>query len=257
MLCRRWRASSEQPEDSSHRHSTPGPWYPTGSRTHVVDYERPLLNSTMNQPVAIFLCHTSGIIAQPWAEAGVTCYCVDVQHSIRKPKVEGNIHYVWGDVRTWCPPQDVRGRIVFGFAEPPCTHVTVAGARDFRTKGTGLLRDSLEMFSACEHAFKWAGCAYGIENPVGKFSDHMGPPDYTFQPWQYGENYSKKTCLWTGNGFIMPLPTVTAPPEDLKQSIWLMPPSEDRAAKRSLTSAKFARAMFEANAPRCLAQSAA
>ena len=86
-----------------------------------------------------------------------------------------------------------------------------------------------------------------IENPVGKFSDHMGKPDYTFQPWQYGDNYTKKTCLWTGNGFVMPEPIVKERPLDVMQSIWLMPPSEDRADLRSVTPRGFAKAVFEAN----------
>ncbi len=106
---------------------------------------------------------------------------------------------------------------------------------------------SLEMFSACEHASNWAGVPYMIENPVGKFSDHMGKPNHTFQPWEYGENYTKLTCLWTGNGFVMPPKTVLKKPDNVQQLIWRMPPSKERQDLRSITPIKFAEAVFGSN----------
>jgi len=197
--------------------------------------------------VVISLCDRTGNMVKPWADAGYECWCIDTQHSIRKQRRDGNIIYQWGDARTWCPPSEIAPRICIVFAFPPCTHVAVSGARDFRIKGTAMLRDSLEIFAACEHAAKWAGVPYMIENPVGKFSDHMGKPDHTFQPWQYGDNYTKKTCLWTGNGFVMPEPSVKDQPLDVVQSIWLMPPSAERADLRSVTPMGFAKAVFNSN----------
>jgi site-specific DNA-cytosine methylase len=197
--------------------------------------------------VAIFLCDKTGIMAKPWADAGYECYCIDVQHKIRKPRVRGNITFLWGDVRTWVPPERIASRIAFLAAFPPCTHVTVAGARDFRTKGTALLRDSLEMFSACYSAARWCGARFMLENPVGKFSDHMQKPDYIFQPWEYGDLWTKKTCIWAGNGFVMPPKIHASPPEGTTQKIWLMSPSDERSDLRSETPPGFARAVFEAN----------
>lgn len=202
---------------------------------------------TEGAPVVVSLCDRTGNMVREWAEHGFECYCVDVAHSIRADRVEGNITFTWGDVRTWTPPEAIRGRIVIVFAFPPCTHVAVSGARDFRKKGTAMLRDSLEMFSACELAARWAGVPYMIENPVGKFSDHMGKPDHYFQPWQYGDNYQKKTCLWTGNGFRMPEPIVEEKPDDCEPLIWKMPPSADRGDLRSITPAGFAHEVFKAN----------
>lgn len=200
--------------------------------------------------IVVSLCDRSGVFLRPWAEAGWDCIAVDVQHSIRRPRTErvgdGSITYQWGDVRTWVPS----GRVAFLAGWPPCTHVAVSGARDFRTKGTALLRDSLELFSACYSAGKWSGAPFFIENPVGKFSDHMGTPDYTFHPWEYGDPWTKKTCLWTGGGFVMPPKQHAEPPPDVTQKIWTMPPSEDRADLRSETPPGFARAVFQANAER-------
>ena len=203
-------------------------------------------------PVVLSLCDRTGNMVRPFAERGWECVCVDTQHSIRKDRTEGNITYTWGDVRSWCPPRQIASRIAILFAFPPCTHMAVSGARDFRKKRNVLLRDSLELFSACEMVASYADVPYMIENPVGKFSDHMGKPDHIFQPWEYGDNYTKNTCLWTSEDFIMPTPSVKTMPKDCKSIMWELPPSDDRQNLRAVTPMGFAQAVFEANAPEIL-----
>lgn len=204
------------------------------------------------KPAAFFLCDLTGNMAQPWAEAGIDCFCVDIQHSIRRDRVEGNIHFVWGDVRTWRPPEGYYP--IFGAAFTPCTHIAVSGARDFSKKGGHMLRDALEMFEAGRQALAWSGAPYCCENPVGVLSSvpHIGKPDFYFDPWEYAalcedDNYTKKTCLWTGNGFVMP-PAEPAPwlgePDD---RIHKAPPTDDRGDIRSATPMGFARAVFKSN----------
>lgn len=204
------------------------------------------------RPIAIFLCDESGIMAEPWANAGVECYCVDVAHSIRRERIEGNIHFVWGDARTWTPPEG--RKIIFVAAFPPCTHVTGAGARDFSTKRGMMLRDALETFEACRQACAWSGAPYMLENPVGVLSSvpHIGKPDYYFHPCDYTgfeleDNYTKKTCLWTGGGFFMPKPFIAPGLGKPDDRIHKATPGADRATIRSKTPAGFARAVFEAN----------
>lgn len=208
----------------------------------------------MNQPAAIFLCDRTGRMAEPWADAGYECWCVDIQHSIRVPRRVGNINFVWGDVRTWRPPEGQH--IAFVAAFPPCTHISNAGARDFATKGGQMLRDALETFEACRQVCAWSGAPYLVENPVGVLSSipHIGKPDSYFHPWEYAgylddiqvDNTTKKTCLWTGNGFVMP-PKREAP-EPHRNDCWKATPSDDRADLRAETPRGFARAVFEANA---------
>jgi len=202
---------------------------------------------------AIFLCDLTGNMAQPWAEAGYECYCVDVQHSIRRDRYDRNVHYVWGDARSWCPPESLKIVFVAGF--PPCTHLAVSGARDWLRKGHHLLTDALELWSACLQLGSWSGAPFCIENPVGALSRHMRGPDFTFDPCDYAgylapadqpqDAYTKKTCLWTGNGFVMPEPKRVDPV--LGSKMHLLPPSDDRQNLRSATPAGFARAVFEAN----------
>ena len=205
--------------------------------------------------IVVSLCDLTGIMVEPWAEAGYECFCVDTQHSIRKERIDGNTHFVWGDARTWRPPQGKK--IIFAAAFPPCTNTAVAGARDFAIKGGQALRDALEIFEACHQALAWSGAPYMVENPVGVLSSipHIGKPDYYFDPFEYtgydlNDNYTKKTCLWTGNGFIMPLINRDATLGEPDDRIHKCPPGEDRANVRSATPRGFARATFEANKPR-------
>lgn len=194
------------------------------------------------------LCDLTGTAVRPWAEAGFACYCVDVQHSIRNDRSDGNIHFVWGDVRSWEPP----ARVAFISAFPPCTHLARSGAQDWPKKGLPLLADSLELFNACLQAARWSGAPFYIENPVGALSSHHGKPQHLFDPCDFGgyldppgDAYRKKTCLWTGNGFRMP---EKRPVEATEGSLMhFLPPSSERANLRSQTPAGFAQAVFEAN----------
>ena len=73
----------------------------------------------------ISLCDKTGNMVRPWAEAGHNCICIDVQHSIRRARVEqvgaGTITYQWGDVRTWVP--DVRPLILFALSSTEEKHL--------------------------------------------------------------------------------------------------------------------------------------
>jgi hypothetical protein len=211
--------------------------------------------------VAIFLCDLTGNMAKPWAEAGIECFCVDTQHSIRADRTECNIHYVWGDVRSYTLPAGYRP--IFGAAFTPCTDVAGSGARDFAKKRGYLLRDALEMFEAARQCFEWARIPYMLENSVGFLSSvpHIGRPDHYFHPWEYAgweaqDNYTKKTCVWSGGGFVMPpiYPNRDlGPPDD---RIHKATPGDDRANFRSATPMGFARAVFHANKPKQRAQAA-
>jgi hypothetical protein len=166
---------------------------------------------------------------------------------------DGLIHYVWGDVRSWRLPVEARGRLTMGFAQTPCTHLSSSGARDHQKKSGWMLADAVQLFDSAEVAFTYAGVPYMMENPRGRLSTHRRKPDYSFQPWHYGDLWTKETCLWTGNGFVMPLPIHTREPEGVTEKIWLMPPSEERADLRSETPPGFAKAVFEANRQLCRA----
>lgn len=214
-------------------------------------------------PCAIFLCDKTGIAARPWADAGIECWCVDIDHSIRRDRREGNINFVWGDVRSWRPPTG--RKIIFVGAFPPCTHVAVSGARDFAKKRGFMLRDALETFEAARQAIVWSGAPGFVENPVGVLSSipHIGKPDFWFHPSDYAgyspdpdaDAYTKKTGLWTFNGFVIPQKRPVDPV--LGSKMWRLTPSDDRADQRAATPLGFSIANFIANCPEDLQRAAA
>lgn len=195
----------------------------------------------MTQKIVLSLCDRTGNMVQPWLEAGYRCVIVDIQHEpgIRQ---DGLLYRVGCDVATYAPPPAV---IVFAF--PPCTHLANSGNKHKAGKGLGKLIEGLQLVEACRRITEDSDAPWMIENPVGSLSTYWRKPDYTFQPWHYLDNESKRTCLWTGGGFVMPPFECLVRPDDVKESCWKMPPSAERADLRSVTPAGFARAVFEAN----------
>jgi hypothetical protein len=206
--------------------------------------------------IVLSLCDRTGVMVQPWMEAGYDAVIVDKQHAsgadwdLPKAPTYGRLNRLGCDVAAIEPNYALawwNPCIVFAF--PPCTNLAVSGARWFEDKGLEALHDSLGIVIACKRICEASGAPWMLENPVGTLSSYWRKPDYTFQPWQYGDTYTKKTCLWTGSGFVMPEPWIAHKPKDVTAAIHLMPPSADRGDKRSITPAGFAKAVFEANEP--------
>lgn len=196
------------------------------------------------------LCDLTGNMVRPWAESGHDCVCFDLQHSIRTDRVDaigtGTITYRWADVRSLTPADLPSAAIVFAF--PPCTDLAVSGARDFARKGLRRFIDALELVEACRLLAEFSGAPWMLENPVSRLASAWRAPDFTFNPSDFGEPYTKRTCLWTGGGFVVPQianPVVATDGSRMHK----LPPSADRANMRSATPMGFARAVFDANAP--------
>ena len=79
-------------------------------------------------------------------------------------------------------------------AFPPCTHLAVSGAAWFEEKRKdGRQQEGIDFFML----FTNLKCPkVVIENPVGIMSTHYRKPDQIIQPYEFGEPFSKKTCLW-------------------------------------------------------------
>src|ERR1700679_1956356 len=89
---------------------------------------------------------------KPWAEAGYTCYCVDLQHE-GGGSIQGNIIRVGADVREWLPPR--MEPIAFAAFFPPCTDLAVSGASHFKRKGLGRLADAIDLFHHSVKLAEW------------------------------------------------------------------------------------------------------
>jgi hypothetical protein len=196
----------------------------------------------MEGKIVLSLFDLTTNIVRPWAEAGYLCYCIDLQHAPGEQR-DGNIVRVGADALTWWPPYGAEIVLVIG--QSPCTDVAVSGARWFKRKGLAALVRALALFNRAREIAEWCDAPYLLENPVSVISSHWRKPDYVFDPCDYGDPYTKKTCLWTGNGFVMPPKSRIDPIEGSKMH--RLPPTLDRANLRSATPMGFARAVFASN----------
>jgi hypothetical protein len=208
----------------------------------------------MRPRYVVSLCDLTGNMVRPWAAAGHACICYDIQHKIRLDRVEGvgsgSITYRWANVRSLTAEDLGDPCIVFAF--PPCTNLAGSGARDRQRKGLRGLIDGLELVEACRQLCENSRAPWMLENPVGWLSSHWRAPDHYFDPWQFTElepadNYTKRTCLWMGGGFVMPAPRPLAGLPAPDDRIHKASPTTSRGNIRSATPLGFAHAVQQAN----------
>jgi site-specific DNA-cytosine methylase len=125
-------------------------------------------------------------------------------------------------------------------AHPPCTHLSVSGARHFAEKR----RDGRQQ-AAISFFMRLAKVdipMIAIENPVCIMSSIWRKPDQVIQPWQYGHGETKATCLWLK---ALPKLTPTNIVDGREARIHKMPPSANRWKERSKTFSGIASAMAD------------
>ena len=154
----------------------------------------------------------------------------------------------------------IDGRWDMIIAFPPCTYLTVTGNRWFNVERYGdkavkRYKDRAEAIKFFM-AFANADCdKIAIENPVGIMSSEWRKPNQIINPYQFGDPFEKKTCLWLkGLPELKPTNIVDVPPRKRYSSGKTMPawydaawhlPKEERAKIRSKTFPGVAAAMAE------------
>ena len=246
--------------------------------------ENVLENNMTNRKYVISLYDYTGEALRPWAEAGYHCFAYDIQHDEpfdRCTNVEsfdsgGSISYVHADLHNIGTLDKIYDslsgmEVTFAMAFPVCTDMAVSGSKWFASKRE---RDPLFQRKAanyaiwCAELFQALDCPYFIENPVSVLSTLWRKPDYKFHPYEYGgyidpeqaehpkwpdyiaplDAYPKKTCLWTGGNFTMPVKSPVEPEQGYsRQHLKLGGKSMKTKNIRSATPRGFAQAVFNSN----------
>ena len=226
---------------------------------------------------AVFLYDYTGIMTQPWLDAGdFECWIFDGQH-VPGITCEGNLVKVgmWFDAyKTSEHVEQIKNIVgdgvcfVFGF--PECTDMAVSGAAHFAKKekqNPAFQAESCELARLVMYVGDAFRCAWAAENPVSVLSTLWRKPDYSFHPYEYGgylpsndvhpaypeyikpmDAYLKKTCIWSGNRFVMPSKKpVNVDPGYSDQYKKLGGKSLKTKNIRSATPRGFAKAVFLAN----------
>ena len=209
----------------------------------------------MSKGIVISLYDFTGEALKPWADAGYECYAFDIQHDwYESTKVYSQKHI----------DESIEYRHV-------CTDMAVSGAAHFKRKAEldpDFQTKAINYAVDCAMLFEDLGVPYFIENPVSVLATKWRKPDHRFHPYEYGgyipddqlehprwpeyiaprDAYPKKTCLWTGNGFVMPdKVSVTVKQGYAKQHLKLGGKSQRTKDIRSATPRGFAIAIYEAN----------
>lgn len=155
---------------------------------------------------------------------------------------------------------DVRDILDDGFdlmiAHPPCNHLASSGAQYWPEKQA----DGRQQ-KAIEFVLGLFGCdipRIAIENPVGLLSTVWRKPDQIIQPYQFGDPYRKKTCLWIKGLPLLKPTNIVEPSANWSSGSYRCGPRKDgtryksplpckhrNSKKRSLSFAGIADAMAE------------
>lgn len=185
----------------------------------------------------LIACEYSGTVRDAFADRGHDAWSCDLLPS----DTVGN-HYQ-GDVRDILDDEwDLM------IAHPPCTHLAVSGARWFKDKQS----EQAEALDFVRLLLDAPIPRIALENPVSIISSKIRKPNQIIQPYEYGHEATKTTCLWLKN--LPPLmPTnivgkgkrhVTKSGKSLPE--WYnLPPSADRWKIRSATFSGIAEAMAD------------
>lgn len=179
----------------------------------------------------LIACEESQAIANAFRERGFEAYSCDL-----KPCSGGHKEYHINDS---CLPlingKDFNFKTEDGvshnvkkwdliIAHPPCTYLTTSGNRWFNVEKYGdaaikRINDRKEAMlffmlfakSDCERV--------AIENPIGIMNTAYRKPNQIIQPYMWGDNTVKSTCLWL-KGLPNLVPDITEKPE-IKYKEWI------------------------------------
>jgi site-specific DNA-cytosine methylase len=193
-------------------------------------------DSLGEQMRVLVACEFSGVVRNAFRALGHDAWSCDLL-----PAEDGAEQHFTGDLFTFFKERPLLSswwEWDLMIAHPPCTHLSVSGARWFKDK-QAQQAEALEFVRQLMDAPILRIC---IENPVSIISSRIRKPDQIIQPFNFGDPYRKTTCLWLKN---LPKLKYTSDLTTGEQKCWKEPPSVDRWKNRSRTYPGFARAMAE------------
>lgn len=129
-------------------------------------------------------------------------------------------------------------------AHPPCRYLCNSGVRWLHEQPGrwGKMVDAAKFFQSFLTDTRSEFLA--VENPVMHRWAEIRKHDFTIQPWEFGEPYTKRTCFWTRN--LPPLePTNILDTDQRHPAVHYESPGPDRWKRRSVTYQGIADAMAD------------
>lgn len=182
----------------------------------------------------LIACEFSGIVREAFIARGhdaVSCDLLPTE--MPGPHIQGDVLEILGD--GW----DMM------IAHPPCTYLCSSGLH-WNKRKPGRIQNTEKAIEFVQLLLNAPIPKIAIENPVGCISSRIRKPTQIIQPWMFGEDASKLTCLWLSG--LEPLkPTNIIKKERYSNQTASgqnkLPPSKDRWKLRSVTYPGIANAM--------------
>jgi len=134
----------------------------------------------------LIACEFSGVVREAFRTRGHDAWSCDLI-----PALDESPYHLQGDALETAED----GEWDLMIAHPPCTYLAVSGARWWKDHKE-------DQYKAAQFAYLLMSCAIPkvcIENPIGYLSTYVRKPDQIIQPWQFGHEETKATCLWLNN----------------------------------------------------------
>lgn len=188
-------------------------------------------------------CEFSGVVREAFRAKGHDAWSCDLlpADDSQEYHLQGDVLVVLGRDSNW----DLM------IAHPPCTYLSVSGLHwnKRRPERAKLTEDAIDFVRTLLTA---PIPRIALENPIGVISTRIRKPDQIIQPYQFGHNASKSTCLWLANLPQLRHTELVEPRLVNGKKRWAnqtdsgqnrLGPSEDRWKKRSVTYQGIADAM--------------
>ena len=150
-------------------------------------------------------CEYSGIVRDAFCKAGHDAWSVDLLPT-ESELTQSKFKHWTGDIFEFLKMKGFEPETWdLLIAHPPCTHLSVSGARWFEphTKegeaGHKPLYLRFEALAFVDRLMRLPIPRICIENPRAVISSFIRKSDQTIQPYQFGHAESKTTCLWLKN----------------------------------------------------------
>lgn len=198
-------------------------------------------------------CERSGVVAGAFIKAGIPALSIDIEPALSThPYPEAHREC---DIKDFVREEGYYPDLLI--AHPPCTYLSGSGMH-WTTRGLRSASHTTEAIHFVKYLMMLPIEHIAIENPVGVLSTAIGKPNQIIQPYDYGHDMSKRTCLWLIDlPVLVPTkyvpPTMTPDPKTGKmRKRWgnqspsgadKTSPGPDRALLRSITPQGIADAM--------------
>ena len=196
--------------------------------------------------IVLSLFDLTGSWAKPWAEAGYEVYTFDIQDDPIYGDINNFSIEFFNDLYSNFEGKDIHAIL----AACPCTDFASSGARWFGAKDEdGRTLASVDLVHQTLRTIEYfKPNIWAVENPVGRIEKMGGLPPWrlSFDPFHFGEDYTKKTLLWGRFNADLPI-APTEPTMGSKMHSQYGGKSLATKNARSETPEGFAYAFFEAN----------